>query len=80
MTTVEVMATGYVPPVIDSGGQAEIVRPLVDSYRWRTLPELVALTRALVGDPAPHARIGGGPCEAPGVSPATSSRRGQAPS
>jgi hypothetical protein len=59
ITTVEAMAAGCVPLVHDSGGQAEIVRPGVDGYRWHALPELVALTRTLVADSALCTRLAG---------------------
>jgi hypothetical protein len=46
-----------VPLVYDAGGQAEIVRPGVDGYRWRTLPELVSLTRTVIADASLRARL-----------------------
>jgi glycosyltransferase involved in cell wall biosynthesis len=50
ITTVEAMAAGCVPVVIDKAGQREIVRHGTDGYRWTTLEELEALTRRLAGD------------------------------
>jgi glycosyltransferase involved in cell wall biosynthesis len=50
MTTVEAMAAGCVPVVIDKAGQREIVRHGVDGYRWSTLDELESYTRALARD------------------------------
>jgi glycosyltransferase involved in cell wall biosynthesis len=57
ITTVEAMAAGCVPLVYDAGGQAEIVTPGVDGYRWRTLPELVSLTRTVIADASLRARL-----------------------
>jgi glycosyltransferase involved in cell wall biosynthesis len=50
ITTVEAMAAGCVPVVIDKAGQREIVRHEVDGYRWASLEELEAFTRRLAGD------------------------------
>lgn len=50
MTTVEAMASGCVPVVIDRAGQKEIVRQGVDGYRWRTAEELVGRTAEVLGD------------------------------
>ena len=44
MTTVEAMAGGCVPVVIDRAGQKEIVREGVDGFRWTTPDELVDRT------------------------------------
>jgi glycosyltransferase involved in cell wall biosynthesis len=44
MTTVEAMAGGCVPIVIDRAGQKEIVRQGVDGFRWETLDELADRT------------------------------------
>jgi glycosyltransferase involved in cell wall biosynthesis len=57
ITTVEAMAAGCVPVVIDKAGQREIVRHGTDGYRWTTLAELEALTRRVVGDEALRARL-----------------------
>ena len=46
MTTVEAMAGGCVPVVIDRAGQKEIVREGVDGFRWSTPDELVGRTAA----------------------------------
>lgn len=40
ISTVEAMARGCVPVVIDAGGQREIVSHKVNGYRWQTLAEL----------------------------------------
>jgi len=58
MTTVEAMAAGCVPVVIDKAGQREIVREGVDGYRWTTLGELEARTRELAADPDRCRRLG----------------------
>jgi glycosyltransferase involved in cell wall biosynthesis len=57
ITTVEAMAAGCVPVVIDKAGQREIVRHGTDGYRWQTLGELEALTRRLAGDDALRERL-----------------------
>lgn len=44
ISTVEAMARGCVPVVVDLGGQKEIVTSNVAGYRWRTLEELVRAT------------------------------------
>jgi glycosyltransferase involved in cell wall biosynthesis len=54
ITTVEAMAAGCVPVVIDKAGQREIVRHGTDGYRWTTLDELEAWTRQLAGDDGPR--------------------------
>ena len=57
MTTVEAMAGGCVPVVIDRAGQREIVRDGVDGYRWSTPEQLIARTSRLAGDDALRARL-----------------------
>jgi glycosyltransferase involved in cell wall biosynthesis len=57
MTTVEAMAGGCVPVVIDSAGQAEIVREGVDGLRWRTVEELLERTRRVAADEELRARM-----------------------
>lgn len=47
ITTVEAMASGCVPVVLDLGGQSEIVTD-ESGYRWRTRAELVKYTRELI--------------------------------
>jgi glycosyltransferase involved in cell wall biosynthesis len=59
MTTVEAMAGGCVPIVIDRAGQREIVRPGVDGYRWATIEELVAFTSSVAADGPLRARLSG---------------------
>lgn len=57
MTTVEAMAGGCVPVVIDRAGQREIVRHDVDGFRWSTPAELAKYTRMVAGDEALRARL-----------------------
>ena len=57
MTTVEAMAGGCVPVVIDRAGQREIVRDGVDGLRWSTIEELAAMTRRVASDDALRARL-----------------------
>jgi glycosyltransferase involved in cell wall biosynthesis len=57
ITTVEAMAAGCVPVVIDKAGQREIVRHGTDGYRWTTLASLEAFTRQVAGDDQLRARL-----------------------
>jgi glycosyltransferase involved in cell wall biosynthesis len=50
MTTVEAMAGGCVPVVIDRAGQKEIVRENVDGFRWTTPTQLLARTAEVAAD------------------------------
>jgi glycosyltransferase involved in cell wall biosynthesis len=50
MTTVEAMAGGCVPVVIDMAGQKEIVREGQDGFRWSTPEQLIARTAQLAED------------------------------
>ena len=50
MTTVEAMAGGCVPVVINRAGQREIVREEIDGLRWNTADELMAATIRVAGD------------------------------
>ena len=50
ISTVEAMAAGCVPVVINKGGQAEIVEHGVNGYRWNTVDELVEYSRRLAVD------------------------------
>ena len=59
MTTVEAMAGGCVPVVIDRAGQKEIVREGVDGFRWSTPDELISRTVELAQDDALRARLAG---------------------
>ncbi len=57
MTTVEAMAAGCVPVVIDRAGQREIVRQGIDGFRWASLPELTRRTIEVVIDTDLRARL-----------------------
>lgn len=57
MTTVEAMAGGCVPVVIDRAGQREIVRHDVDGFRWSTPADLAKYTRLVAGDEFLRARL-----------------------
>lgn len=57
MTTVEAMAGGCVPVVIDRAGQREIVRDGVDGFRWGTPGELSDATVRVAGAEALRARL-----------------------
>jgi glycosyltransferase involved in cell wall biosynthesis len=52
IVTVEAMATGCVPLVVNKGGQPEIVRNGVEGILWDTLEELLAGTATLMTDSA----------------------------
>lgn len=58
MTTVEAMAAGCVPVVIDKAGQREIVRDGQDGYRWTNLDQLEARTLELAADEELRAKLG----------------------
>lgn len=51
ITTVEAMAAGAVPVVIDKGGQREIVDDGINGFRWKNLEELGSLTQKLIMNP-----------------------------
>jgi glycosyltransferase involved in cell wall biosynthesis len=57
ISTVEAMAAGCVPIVIDQGGQREIVAHGVSGFRWSTLDELKSYTFLLVRDNALRDRM-----------------------
>ena len=57
IATVEAMAAGCVPVVINRGGQAEIVRHGETGFVWNTLAELTAYTERLAGDAALWTRL-----------------------
>ena len=50
ISTVEAMAAGCVPVVINKGGQAEIVEHEVSGFVWETLEELRDYTTRLIND------------------------------
>ncbi len=57
ITTVEAMAAGGVPVVINRGGQKEVVQNGVNGFLWNTLEELRARTLQLVLDPPLRKRL-----------------------
>ena len=57
IATVEAMAAGCVPVVIDKAGQREIVNDGVEGYRWTTLRELEEKTIRVIRDPSLRARM-----------------------
>jgi glycosyltransferase involved in cell wall biosynthesis len=57
IATVEAMAAGCVPVVINRGGQSEIVSHGRNGFLWNTLDEMKAYTRQLVEDPALWAQL-----------------------
>jgi L-malate glycosyltransferase len=57
IVTVEAMAWGCVPVVVNRGGQPEIVRHGVDGFLWDTLGELEHYTRLLMRDDALRAAM-----------------------
>ena len=50
ITTVEAMAHGVIPIVINRGGQRELVDQGTDGYLWDSLDECVERTASLLGD------------------------------
>jgi glycosyltransferase involved in cell wall biosynthesis len=57
MTTVEAMAGGCVPVVIDRAGQREIVRHGVDGFRWTGPDQLASFTRRIAAEEPMRARL-----------------------
>jgi L-malate glycosyltransferase len=57
IVTVEAMAAGCVPVVINKGGQPEIVQHGVNGFLWNTPEELTACTKRLVSDDQLRARM-----------------------
>lgn len=57
ITTVEAMASGCVPVVINRGGQPEIVRHGQNGFLWNTLNELKSLTWQLIRDKSLRQRL-----------------------
>lgn len=51
MTTVEAMANGCVPIVINKAGQIEIIEDTSQGYKWDTLEELVEYTLQIINNP-----------------------------
>lgn len=56
ITTVEAMASGCVPVVIDAGGQSEIVTEK-SGLKWKTRDQLLDLTAKLIKDKPLYARL-----------------------
>ncbi len=52
ISTVEAMAAGCVPVVINRGGQPEIVTPEVNGLLWDTAEQMLAYTRTVMEDEA----------------------------
>jgi len=57
IATIEAMAAGCVPVVIDKGGQAEIVEHGVSGFKWKNVDELKTYTRMLAEDSELWARM-----------------------
>ena len=57
IVTVEAMMHGAVPLVVPAGGPAEIVDDGQTGRHWRTVDELVAVTRGLIADPTGTAAL-----------------------
>jgi glycosyltransferase involved in cell wall biosynthesis len=57
MTTVEAMAGGCVPVVIDKAGQKEIITPGVNGFRWQSPEQLKELTSRVAADESLRARL-----------------------
>jgi glycosyltransferase involved in cell wall biosynthesis len=57
IATVEAMAWGGVPVVVNRGGQPEIVRHGIDGFVWDTLEELEHYTRLLMSDDGLRAKM-----------------------
>lgn len=57
ISTVEAMAAGCVPVVINKGGQREIVQHGINGFHWETLAELKEYTRTLINDASLRTRM-----------------------
>ena len=57
IATVEAMAAGCVPVVINRGGQSDIVTHGVNGFLWNTIDEMLYHTEQLCGDEALWARM-----------------------
>lgn len=57
IATVDAMAAGAVPVVINKGAQPEIVEHGVSGFLWNTIDELKSYTSALMGDEALRIRM-----------------------
>ena len=59
ISTVEAMAAGCVPVVINKGGQSEIVQHGISGFLWNTVNELQDYTNQLIKDDGLRARMAG---------------------
>jgi glycosyltransferase involved in cell wall biosynthesis len=66
ITTVEAMAAGCVPVVINRGGQPELVRDGVDGRLWETMDELMARTGEIIANPNLRERLAAAAMESAG--------------
>ena len=57
ITTVEAMAAGCVPVVINRGGQPELVTAGVNGALWETLDELAERTAEIIADDVTRERL-----------------------
>lgn len=57
ISTVEAMASGCVPVVINKGGQIEIVGAGESGLLWGTIEELIGLTKKLIDDPEKQKKL-----------------------
>jgi len=60
ISTIEAMAAGAVPVVINQGGQPEIVKPATDGYLWQNQIELIDQTLALINNEALRLKLSRG--------------------
>ncbi|CAO5242747.1 glycosyltransferase [Frankia sp. AgKG'84/4] len=67
MTTVEAMAGGCVPVVIDRAGQREIVRHGIDGYRWTGPDQVAFFTRRLAAEDGLRGRLAAAATERAGT-------------
>lgn len=63
ISTVEAMAAGCVPVVINKGGQPEIVEHGVSGFVWETLDELKTYTTRLINDDDLRLKMAAAACE-----------------
>jgi glycosyltransferase involved in cell wall biosynthesis len=57
ITTVEAMAAGCVPIIINKGGQSEIVDNGINGYLWETTEELISFTKKIIQGPSIREKI-----------------------
>jgi len=58
ISTVEAMSAGAIPIVFDGGGQKEIIQTGASGYTWKTIDELVNLTKKVITDSKKRDTIG----------------------